>query len=263
MVPSFFVILLNPSALHLPLPPDVVSRHLENKIREGPVIVSANGGYWWRLKIKQINGSYCFANGWRNVVQDIKLGHGDFLYFKPLDQCTLRMSIHNPNGCERVLPPKVENVIEVDDQGEGGDDPYFTFIITKTYTNMLLAGMEAEGTMVMKNVDEEEWQVSLRVEISHDTKRYYLATGWGAFQRENDLSEGDECVIKFVRSEGKLLLTKITEQPQPFGPGSEVVKRKRGRSQGSHKVYRQAGLSGSVHSTVEGCTSSHNHQSVI
>ncbi|MFS7920768.1 putative transcription factor B3-Domain family [Helianthus anomalus] len=258
MVPSFFVILLNPSALHLPLPPDVVSRHLENKIREGPVIVSANGGYWWRLKIKQINGSYCFANGWRNVVQDIKLGHGDFLYFHPLDQSTLRMSIHNPNGCERVLPPKVENVIEVDDQGEGeGDDPYFTFIITKTYTNMLrfpvefakLAGMEAEGTMAMKNVDGEEWQVSLRVEISHDTKRYYLATGWGAFQRENDLSEGDECVIKFVRSEGKLLLTKITEQPQPFGPGSEVVKRKRGRSQGSHKVYRQAGLSGSVHST--------------
>ncbi|KAJ0935572.1 putative transcription factor B3-Domain family [Helianthus annuus] len=188
MVPSFFVILLDPSALHLPLPPDVVSRHLENKIREGPVIVSANGGYWWRLKIKEINGSYCFANGWHNVVQGIKLGHGDFLYFQPLDQSTLRMSIHNPNGCEKVLPPKVEHVIEVDDQREG-DDPYFTFIITKTYTNMLrfpvdfakLAGMEVEGTMAMKNVNGEEWQVSLRVEISHDTKRYYSATGWGAF----------------------------------------------------------------------------------
>ncbi|KAI7751741.1 hypothetical protein M8C21_015690 [Ambrosia artemisiifolia] len=291
MAPSFWVILFNPSAPHLPLPPALVSIHLENKIPEGPVILSANGGYSWRLKIKQIDDRYCFTNGWNNVVQDIQLGFGDFLWFQPLDQSTFKMSIYCPSGCEKDLEPKgehdgtegvehvdieddendgvenvnieddesdgVENVdIEDDEKNEDDDDPFFTSTITKTHTKVLRfpvkfarkAGIDAEGMVVMKNLDGEEWQLGLHMEITHGTKRYYLRTGWRDFLRGNDLSERDECVIKLVRSEGKLLLAKITKQewssarqPQPSSnnPVAVVVKRKRGRprkQQPSNKI---------------------------
>ncbi|KAJ0727041.1 putative transcription factor B3-Domain family [Helianthus annuus] len=100
--------------------------------------------------------------------------------------------------------------------------------------------------MAMKNVDGEEWYMYSRVEISHGTERFYLTSGWRAFLQENDLCEGDECVFKFVRSEGTLLLAKVTKKeflarkpkrgrpakkPQPSGnvPMTEPVKKKRGR----------------------------------
>ncbi|KAM0047499.1 putative transcription factor B3-Domain family [Helianthus debilis subsp. tardiflorus] len=100
--------------------------------------------------------------------------------------------------------------------------------------------------MAMKNVDGEEWYMYSRVEISHGTERFYLTSGWRDFLQENHLCEGDECVFKFVRSEGTLLLEKVTKnellarkpkrgrpakKPQPSGnvPMTEPVKKKRGR----------------------------------
>ncbi|KAF5806702.1 putative transcription factor B3-Domain family [Helianthus annuus] len=260
MAASFFVILLDPSASHLRLPSAYVSKHLENKIPKGPVILFVNGGYSWRLKIKKIGDDYCFTDGWNNVVQDIQLGFGDFLCFRPLDQSTFEMTIYRPSGSEKILPPKgdhdgtggVEYVVTEDDENdqvngekEDDDDPYFTPIITKTHTKVLrfpvkfaeLAGIDGEGTMVMKNLAGKEWHLGLKMEKTLGKNRYYLTTGWSGFRLENDLSEGDECVIKFIRSEGKLLLVKIPKQewaarqPQPSGKNQviDVEKRKRGR----------------------------------
>ncbi|KAJ0750772.1 putative chromatin remodeling & transcriptional activation HMG family [Helianthus annuus] len=242
------------------LPSAYVSKHLENKIPKGPVILSVNGGYSWRLKIKKIGDDYCFTNGWNNVVEDIQLGFGDFLCFRPLDRSTFEMTIYRPSGGEKILPPKgdhdgtggVQYVVtendendEVNGENEDDDDPYFTPIITKTHTKVLrfpvkfaeLAGIDGEGTMVMKNLNGKEWHLGLKMEKTHGKNRYYLTTGWSGFRVENDLSEGDECVIKFVRSEGKLLLAKIprqewaARQPQPSGKNQviDVEKRKRGR----------------------------------
>ncbi|KAJ0923513.1 putative transcription factor B3-Domain family [Helianthus annuus] len=170
------------------------------------------------------------------------------------------MTIYRPSGDEKILPPKgdhdgtggVEYVVTEDDENdqvngenEDDDDPYFTLIITKTHTKVLrfpvkfaeLVGIDGEGTMVMKNLDGKEWHLGLKMEKTLGKNRYYLTTGWSGFRLENDLSEGDECVIKFVRSEGKLLLAKISRQewaarqPQPWGKNQVigVKKRKRGR----------------------------------
>lgn len=66
--------------------------------------------------------------------------------------------------------------------------------------------------MRVKNLDGKEWVTSLKIDKSYRTiLRYYLTCGWPRFMRENGLLEGDECVFKFIRSEGKLLLAKVTK----------------------------------------------------
>ncbi|KAL8227535.1 hypothetical protein R6Q57_015119 [Mikania cordata] len=204
------------------LPAEYVSKHMENKIPNGSIIISVNGGYSWRLKIKQIGDDYYFTDGWKNVVKDIQLGFGDFLIFQLVDPSTFNMLIHNPNGCHKLLSPKVDHQHDSSKKNED-DDPLFTSVITKTLTKILrfpaefatLAGMNGEGIMAVKNVDEREWVTRLRVEYSNGTKRYYLSTGWGGFRRENHISEGDECLFKFIGSEGKLLLAKVTKKKSP------------------------------------------------
>ncbi|KAK9050985.1 hypothetical protein SSX86_027610 [Deinandra increscens subsp. villosa] len=228
---SFYKILLDPSAHHLSLPPDYVNMHLKKKISKSPIIQSANGGHSWRLKIKKIDDSYCFTNGWSNVVEEIQLGFADFLFFQLLDQSTFKMSVYSPNGCEKILPPKIDQDYKTDDDEVNLDDkdPFFTTIITNTLKLRFpagfaeLVGIDGEGTMVLKNLDGKEWVMGLKLDRSYRASiRYYLSSKWSAFQRENRLSEGDECVFKFIRSEGKLLLAKVIKKKRPQPPIDRV-----------------------------------------
>ncbi|MFS8028866.1 putative transcription factor B3-Domain family [Helianthus anomalus] len=202
------------------LPPEYVTMHLVNKIRNNPIIRSANGGYSWRLKIKQIGDDYCFVDGWNNVVKDVQLGFGDFLLFKLVDQSTFRMSIYSPDGCEKILQPKsdqngCEKIIDDDDE-----DPFFVKTFTKSHIRRLRfpkefaakAGINCEGTMRVKNLDGDEWVTDVKLDTTFRTKRYLLSSGWWSFRRGNNLSEGDKCVFKFIKSERKLLLAKVTKK---------------------------------------------------
>ncbi|XP_022030088.1 uncharacterized protein LOC110931004 isoform X1 [Helianthus annuus] len=217
MARSSYEMFLAPSSPRLPLSTDFVRELLEKKILEGPIILHTKGGHSWRLEIKQINDTYYFTNGWNNVVEDMQLRFGDYLYFRPLDQSTIKMSIFRPKECNRFLAPKVKH--------KDDDDPFFTSIITKTHTKMLrfpggfaeLAGINAQGTMTLKNLDGKEWLVGLRLDKAFRTKRYLLSFGWGRFRQQNNLSEGDECVFRFIKSEGKLLLAKVTKMKPCYG----------------------------------------------
>ncbi|XP_076922472.1 B3 domain-containing protein REM9-like [Bidens hawaiensis] len=223
MPSSFSNILFDTSSSNLLLPPDFVSKHLNNKISDTPIIIqSANGGYYWKLKIKQISDdSYCFSDGWDNVVKDSQLDFGDFLLFSPVDELTFKLSIYSPNGCEKILPQKIggnDGGGEDDENYEKNEDPWFTTIITTTHTSLLrfprgfaeLAGIDDEGTMTVKNLDGKEWVTGIKLDKSfRSSRRYLLSPGWPCFRRENDLSAGDECVFRFIRSEGKLLLAKV------------------------------------------------------
>ncbi|KAJ0727054.1 putative transcription factor B3-Domain family [Helianthus annuus] len=127
------------------LPPEYVTMHLVNKIRNNPIIRSANGGYSWRLKIKQIGDDYCFVNGWNNVVKDIQLGFGDFLLFKLVDQSTFRMSIYSPDGCEKILQPKTDQngcekilTTKILHDDDDDDDPSFVSTFTKSHLKRLV-----------------------------------------------------------------------------------------------------------------------------
>ncbi|KAC9845608.1 hypothetical protein E3N88_45185 [Mikania micrantha] len=193
--PSFFKILLDTSAPHLPLPPDFASTYLGNKIIKDPTIRYVRGGYSWRLKIKKIGESFCFSDGWSNVVEDINLGFGDFLVFRL-----------------RLPAAFVE-----------------------------LAGINGVGSLTLKNVDGKEWQTALRKEKLNHSERYFISAGWSGFRRSNDISDGDECVFKFIRSEDKLLLARVNRKKRPARqpdkhsgdpPETEVVARHSERNSG-------------------------------
>nr|XP_043625948.1 B3 domain-containing protein REM5-like [Erigeron canadensis] len=239
--PSFFKMLLDPSAHHLPLPPDFVCMHLKNKMPKGPIVLQcANGCHFWRLKIEKIGENYCFTDGWNNVVQDKLLGFGDFLVIWFANRSTFKMLVYNPNGCEKVMPPKEhvvppkEHVFD-DDDGNGnnhGDDyddvdvlgdgdPSFVSTMSKTHERRLrlpahftgLPGIDARGgSLIVKNLKGKEWPMGLRLDRSFQSERYMLSTGWRQFFRSNKLSLGDKCVFKFIRSQGKILLAKVTKK---------------------------------------------------
>ncbi|XP_076947283.1 putative B3 domain-containing protein At5g66980 [Bidens hawaiensis] len=334
--PCFFKILLDPSAPHLPLPPDFVKVHLENKIPEDPILRSATGGYSWNLKIKQFGESWCLSDGWDIVVQDINLGFGDFLVFRFDCKRSFKLVVFSPNGCEKDFPPNTllennninininnnninNNNINIninndssnvsdcgivdddddveddasedidvddddedemddddeeeeededgyeekddddDDSGDGDDDdddddggykyidghdgdPFFMVAITKGHKCMMrmpveftrLAGIDSERNLTVANLDDKEWELGVRVEKLRQVERFCLSSGWQVFRRSNDLSEGDECVFKFIRDEDKLLLARVSKSKRPVKtpvkaktPVSEVVKRKR------------------------------------
>ncbi|CAI9266343.1 unnamed protein product [Lactuca saligna] len=138
-----------------------------------------------------------------------------------------------------------EDAGDEDDDGDGGGDvdvdgdngdPYFMTIMSKSHTMSMrlpsefarLARIDAERSVIMKNIDGQEWKIRLL----SDSKRYYLSAGWSEFRRVNELCEGDKCVFKFIKSEDKLCLARVTKKrvqsKQP--PAVEVLK-KRSRGQ--------------------------------
>ncbi|MFS8028864.1 putative transcription factor B3-Domain family [Helianthus anomalus] len=94
-----------------------------------------------------------------------------------------------------------------------------------------LMGIDVEGPMKVKNLDGKEWVTGLKLDKSYkSTIRYFLSPGWPRFARENKLAEGDECVFKFIRSEGKLLLAKVTKKKSGEIPVAEAMRRARVRA---------------------------------
>nr|KAJ0213532.1 hypothetical protein LSAT_V11C400160750 [Lactuca sativa] len=279
--PSFLKILQDPSAAsYIAIPPDFVRDHMENKIPESSIIRSVTGEHSWSVKIKNIDGIHCFADGWNNVVADSQLGLWDFLVFSLVDESTFTLTSFGPNGCEKKFPSEIpekngkeeeeeeednnnnngagdhgvgrdgDKEDDEDDCGEiGGDDddgvgdPFFKMIISQGHKCCMrvpsefvrLAGIEAgRRSITMRNPAGKEWQMSFRSESKVCT-RYYLSSVWSDFWRLNNLSEGDECVFKFIKNEDKLLLETITKK-HPAGkvqaaevPPTVVLKRPVGR----------------------------------
>nr|XP_043626618.1 protein PFC0760c-like isoform X2 [Erigeron canadensis] len=275
--PSFFSLILDKSATNLKISTEFVTKHLKNKIPKGPIIICADGGYSWSLEIKKIGEDYYFDNGWTNVVKDTNFMFGDFVLFTLVDDiCKFEMFVYDKNSCERSLPTKVkvednsvdniaanvdvvndDNVVDDDDDDDDddvvdmdGDDPFFISTISKAHRTKLRlpdefvesAGIEDERSIMLKNLDGEEWRMGLRPGKVNQSKKLYISSGWADFQQSNDLKEGDECVLKFIRSKGKILLAKVTKKKRPTrqlqasGESSKtkVVKKKRGRELHAH-----------------------------
>ncbi|CAH1417146.1 unnamed protein product [Lactuca virosa] len=240
-IPSFFKIMLDCSATHLPLPTGFVRKHLENNIPENATLRSVNGGYSWRLKIKKDGDIYCFADGWKQVVEDTRLEFGDFLVFWLLGRSIFKLLVFGTNGCEKAFPLEHDYDEEEDDDIDGdAGDPCFTKVIPKKGKQKFalrfplefarLIRLTAGRTIIMKNLDGIEWPVKLLSEGGHYT-RYYLSKGWSEFLRDNDICEGDACVFKYLRSEDKFCLAEITKKRVQADRAMAVegLKRPRGR----------------------------------
>ncbi|GKE65716.1 DNA-binding pseudobarrel domain-containing protein, partial [Tanacetum coccineum] len=74
----------------------------------------------------------------------------------------------------------------------------------------------------MKNLDGYEKELHVRFYVkSHrgnQWKYYYLSAGWKEFQRNSNISKGDKFVFKFITSEDKFCVAKITKKKTPARP---------------------------------------------
>ena len=63
----------------------------------------------------------------------------------------------------------------------------------------------------MKNLDGNESQMAVWLDKRFNSAQYNLSLGWVAFKQNNNISQGDECVFKYITSEDKMCLVKITK----------------------------------------------------
>ena len=62
----------------------------------------------------------------------------------------------------------------------------------------------------MISLDGSESQMALRKgKRQPASTRYHLTEGWNAFMHSNNISQGDKCVFKYIKSEDKMCLAKI------------------------------------------------------
>ncbi|XP_021968923.2 B3 domain-containing protein REM1 [Helianthus annuus] len=263
MVPSFYKILLDPPAHQMSLQPDFVMRnkipngeiiqyanggyswrlkinHISdgylssnrsnNVVQEDIMSDSCDedgekGGD--EEEKEEDDDSYWLTNVWNNLV-DILLDSGDE---SDVDE-------EEKEDDDVTYDYDNDDNDDDDDYDDGNseeeksdDDPFFVSILTGGDRILLLfpvefarsARINRQGTMTVKNLDGTERVMGLRLDTKSKPKRYYLSTGWQRFWQENNLSEGDKCEFKFIRSERKLLLAKVTKKK------TKVVKRARGR----------------------------------
>ncbi|GJY38141.1 putative RNA-directed DNA polymerase [Tanacetum coccineum] len=77
---------------------------------------------------------------------------------------------------------------------------------------MELAGINGKENIIINCLDGNDIEMVLRpVKQGHST-RYYLSVGWSAFRRSNNILEGGKFVFKYITSEDKMSLEKITKK---------------------------------------------------
>ncbi|KAD4983160.1 hypothetical protein E3N88_19831 [Mikania micrantha] len=94
---------------------------------------------------------------------------------------------------------------------------FLVFLLVDQSTfEMSIYSPDGERSMMLKNIDGKEWVTSVKLDKSYRASiRYYVSYGWSAFRKQNGLSQGDECVFKFIKREGKLLLAKVIKNKWP------------------------------------------------
>ncbi|GJT25062.1 DNA-binding pseudobarrel domain-containing protein [Tanacetum coccineum] len=133
---------------------------------------------------------------------------------------------------------EADKVVELAD-GVDDSDPFFVVTITTIHKSMLrlpsafvgLSRIDAKENIILKRLDGNERLMALRSYQQNNSTYYCLSMGWPAFMRSNSISEGDECVFKYITSEGKMCLAKVTQTKTKtrLSSPAKVVKKKRGR----------------------------------
>ncbi|XP_071693680.1 uncharacterized protein [Rutidosis leptorrhynchoides] len=239
--PSFFKVIRYRSSPYLFLPNAFVKKFSE-KIPENSIFKAVAGDHCWKLKLVKIDDKYCFADGWVELVKDVKLGPKDMVVFWLVDPFTFQASFLDKHGCCKDLTFNKTNGDDNDDVADGHDnddvadghgnddengvddvvhmqDKYLCFqkIIEKShiYTMWLptkfvkSAGLENETKIMMKDHEGKEWIMDIKIEVHGRKTKHRLSSGWSIFRDYHQLSEGDVCLFKFNKKEGVLNLTQV------------------------------------------------------
>ncbi|GJV21594.1 DNA-binding pseudobarrel domain-containing protein [Tanacetum coccineum] len=193
---------------------------------------------------------YCLRKGWMDFARSNNISVGDKCVFKFITSedklCLAKIT--------KALPTQVDDDdVEVDSgmddkdadkdvelvDGVDGGDPFFVVTISTIHKAMLrlpsdfvvLSGINTKENIIIKNLDGNERRMALGSYQQNNLTHYCLSMGWPAFMRSNSISEGDECVFKYITSEDKMCLAKVTttETQTRLSSPPTVVKSKSGR----------------------------------
>nr|GEW96841.1 hypothetical protein [Tanacetum cinerariifolium] len=132
---------------------------------------------------------------------------------------------------------------EDDDRDVDGNDGDPSFILTCSDKNqhhlpfsvdfVALAGINTKKTITLKNLNGYDKKLRVRSRIVQSCtkqsrrnrlKGYYLSAGWKEFQQNSNILEGDQFVFKFITSEDKFYVAKITKNITRARPLPSAVK---------------------------------------
>nr|GFA27777.1 hypothetical protein [Tanacetum cinerariifolium] len=175
---------------------------------------------------------YHLSVGWPAFKRSNNISEGDecvFMYATSEDKMCLakitkKENVHVDDNTDE--DEYVELVDGMDDKDVNEDaelvddeDPFFRVTITPSHKSMLplpldfvgLAGINTKKNIIIKSLDGNESQMAVRTDQRFNSAQYHLAMGWVAFKQRNNLSLCDECVFKYITSEDKLCLAKVTK----------------------------------------------------
>ncbi|PWA84647.1 DNA-binding pseudobarrel domain-containing protein [Artemisia annua] len=212
--PSFVVTITTTNKTMLRFLSDFVT--LAGIDKKKTIVFKNLSGYEKEMAVQRVNqfrsSSYSVASGWKEFLRDTDLSEGDICVFKFIrseDKICLA-KITKKKTPARPLPPAIEppvTEVECVDDGDDGDPFFVATIIHKSRLYMPVdfvrsAGIDTKKTLTILGLDGYEKEMLVR----------YDKKGWPAFRRSNNISEGDECEFKYIRSEDTMCLVKVTKR---------------------------------------------------
>ncbi|KAL3616460.1 hypothetical protein CASFOL_039850 [Castilleja foliolosa] len=213
---SFFKILLFDFSTKLRIPKEFVKKYGEI-MPEEVILETEAGSKSWAVKIKPLDDTFCFNNGWPQFVKDNNLSDMDFLVFSLVSKSNFHVAIYGKDGVLRqpfspVLNMKI-SFTAVNDHNR------FFMVIPKAFA--VQTGIAMKNTINLQNEGGgKKWRVN--IDNERNGERFLLSEGWNVFREENNLSLEPTLRFEFDACSGNLILKKESE-------AVPTTTRKRGR----------------------------------
>ncbi|KAG5036325.1 hypothetical protein JHK87_011235 [Glycine soja] len=199
--------------------------------------VTVPDGRVWKMRLKKCGKDVSFRSKWREFVEYYSLGYGSYLVFRYEGNSKFRVLIFDTTSAEICYPDldnrkrsKVDDQTRKKEHKEAIDEDDVNLKAWKKESDCSEIAKDASTKpkhpsvtctiqpyrlyvrshfskkhlkpnvcMMLQNCNGEQWDVSC---VCHNT-RYggmMLTRGWRKFVRDNDLSEGDPCVLELIET---------------------------------------------------------------
>ncbi|KAH1255955.1 Regulator of nonsense transcripts UPF3 [Glycine max] len=205
--------------------------------------VTVPDGRVWKMRLKKCGKDVSFRSKWREFVEYYSLGYGSYLVFRYEGNSKFRVLIFDTTSAEICYPDldnrkrsKVDDQTRKKEHKEAIDEDDVNLKAWKKESDCSEIAKDASTKpkhpsvtctiqpyrlyvrshfskkhlkpnvcMMLQNCNGEQWDVSC---VCHNT-RYggmMLTRGWRKFVRDNDLSEGDPCVLELIETNPAVVL---------------------------------------------------------
>ncbi|KAG4392998.1 hypothetical protein AAZX31_04G236900 [Glycine max] len=239
-----FLKIILPSPIHanqMRIPEEFIKRFGDELSNVATVTVP--DGRVWKMRLKKCGKDVSFRSKWREFVEYYSLGYGSYLVFRYEGNSKFRVLIFDTTSAEICYPDldnrkrsKVDDQTRKKEHKEAIDEDDVNLKAWKKESDCSEIAKDASTKpkhpsvtctiqpyrlyvrshfskkhlkpnvcMMLQNCNGEQWDVSC---VCHNT-RYggmMLTRGWRKFVRDNDLSEGDPCVLELIETNPAVVL---------------------------------------------------------